>query len=299
MALHVADWDMSNGSVIDESTRVVVDVVQLPGEQGDDTEVAGIKFPGLFFNQLREDCFSPDGKYIVTTSEWGSVNKIIAISLSDGEISPINFDLKCQDGFHETASQQFMGFTQDGGAIVTQSEVNRPTIMGKLQPGFIGKEIVSSILLADMPPISSTSYSSINSASCFKPGNRFSYQVMNVQPKHGDVKVPVGMVLLTPDDAGDEKLPLIVVPHGGPHTCMSTSYVPTYSYLCKHGRYAILHVNFRGSTGFGQAALESLAGTAGSLDVLDVVAATRAVIDAGIADPNRVGICGGSHGECS
>ena len=43
--------------------------------------------------------------------------------------------------------------------------------------------------------------------------------------------------------------------------------------------------------------MESLAGTAGSLDVLDVVAATRAVIDAGIADPNRVGICGGSHGE--
>jgi len=92
---------------------------------------------------------------------------------------------------------------------------------------------------------------------------------------------------------------LIVVPHGGPHTCMSTSYFPTYGFLCKQGRYAVLHVNFRGSTGFGQSALESLAGTAGSLDVKDVVAAVRVVVDKGIADPNRVGICGGSHGECS
>ena len=111
--------------------------------------------------------------------------------------------------------------------------------------------------------------------------------------------MPVGSVLLVPDDAGGEKLPLIVVPHGGPHTCMSTSYFPSYAFLCKHGRYAILHVNFRGSTGFGQAALESLAGNAGSLDVLDVVAATQSVIDAGIVDPDRVGICGGSHGKLS
>ena len=77
---------------------------------------------------------------------------------------------------------------------------------------------------------------------------------------------------------------------------MSTSYFPSYGYLCKHG-YALLHVNFCGSTGFGQAALESLAENAGSLDVLDVVAAALVVIDAGIADPNRIGICGGSRGK--
>jgi len=296
MALHVADWDMSKGSVVNESTEVVMDVVYLPGEHGDDTEVAGIKFPGLFLNKLQDDCFSPDGEHIVATTQWGCITKAVMISL-DGSVSPINFDLKCQDGFHESASQQFMCFTKDGGAIVTQSEVNRPTIMGKLQPGFIGKDIAPSNLLADMPPISSTSYSSINSASCFKPGNGFSYQVMNVQPEHGDVKVPVGMVLLIPEDASDEKLPLIVVPHGGPHSCTSTMFVPSYGYLCSHGRYAILHVNYRGSSGFGQAALESLAGTAGSLDVLDVVAATQHVLQTGRVDPDRVGICGGSHGK--
>lgn len=300
MALHVSDWDMSNGSLINDSRKVVVNVVQLPGERpGDEKEVAGIKFPGLFLNQLPIDCFSPDGKLILTTTEWGSVNKVVAISIDDGKVSPVNFNLLSDEGFNESASQQFLCFAVDGGVVVTQSEANRPTVLGYLQPSFPkdGEKIAHTRVLANMPPISSTSFSSLKPDMSFNPGAGYSYHTTIIQPKHGDVKAPVGAVLLLPDNAGKKKLPLIVVPHGGPHTCMSTNYFPSYGFLCKHGGYAILHVNFRGSTGFGQAALESLAGNAGSLDVLDVVAATRAVIDKGIVDPNRVGICGGSHGK--
>ncbi|KAL7543890.1 hypothetical protein ACHAXR_013330 [Thalassiosira sp. AJA248-18] len=296
MALHVSEWDMSKGSVIGGSLNVVVDVVQLPGERGDETKVSCMEFPGLFLNQLPDDCFSPDGEHIRLTTQWGSLSKVVSISLNDGTVSPINFDLLNIEGSNDSASQSFVCFTEDGGAIVTQSESNRPTTLGILQPSFVQNEIARSRVLADMPPISCTSFSSLKPDSRFKPGTGYSYQIINTQPKHGKVKVPVGSVLLLPENPGQEKLPLIVCPHGGPHSCMSTMYIPSYSFLCKHGRYAILLVNYRGSSGFGQAALESLAGNVGSLDVLDVVAATRAVIDAGIADPDRVGICGGSHG---
>lgn len=295
MALQVLDWDMVGTTVIEESRKVVVDVVQFPGERGDTTKVAGVNFPGLFISQLRDDCFSPDGNYIVTTTEWGSVNKIIAISLGDGTVSPIHFDLSTSDGVNDCASQHFLCFADDGSAIVIQSEPNRPTMLGYLLPTFLEdlSRAVPSQLLVDMSAISSTSFSSLKPDSALG----YSYQLMNIHPEHGDVKAPVGLVLLLPQVSDGEKLPLIVVPHGGPHTCMSTAFVPSYAYLCNHGRYAILHVNFRGSTGFGQAALESLAGNAGSWDVLDVVAATQSVIDSGIVDPDRVGICGGSHGE--
>eukprot|EP00578_Thalassiosira_sp_NH16_P015170 CAMPEP_0181115098 /NCGR_PEP_ID=MMETSP1071-20121207/21252_1 /TAXON_ID=35127 /ORGANISM="Thalassiosira sp., Strain NH16" /LENGTH=523 /DNA_ID=CAMNT_0023199285 /DNA_START=94 /DNA_END=1665 /DNA_ORIENTATION=+ len=295
MSLQTGEWDMTQGLVIDGSRKVVVDVVQLPGDREDGGKVAGMNFPGLFLNQLPTDCFSHDGKFITLTTEWGSVNKVVSISLNDGTISPINFDLLNSEGFSDSASQQLMCLTEDGGAIVTQSEANRPTLLGYIQPLLdVNRQNVSpSRVLANLPPISSSSFSSFKPD--LKPGNGYTYRIMSTQPDHGDVKVPVGSVLLLPENAKG-KLPLIVVPHGGPHTCMSTMFVPSYGYLCKHGRYAVLHVNFRGSTGFGQAALESLAGNAGWLDVLDVVAATRAVIDAGIADPDRVGICGGSHG---
>ena len=299
MGLHVTDWDMARGSTVDESRNVLVDVVRMPGERGDDVEVSGIRFPGLFVNQLRDDCFSPDGKYIVTTTEWGSVNKIVSISLVDGTVAPIYFDLTTSEGSNDSACQQFICFTDEGGAIVAQAEPNRPTILGHLLPTFLEdtSKCASSRLLADLSAISSSSFSYLEHD--VRDAIGFRYQLINTQPLHGDVKVPIGSILLLPDGEADEKPPLVVVPHGGPHTCMSTSYVPSYSYLCKHGRYAILHVNFRGSTGFGQAALESLAGTVGMLDVLDVVAATHSVIDAGFVDSGRVGICGGSHGKLS
>lgn len=300
MALRVVDWSMIKGEIVHISQKTLVDVVSLPGERGDTVQVAGLHFPGLFLNQLPEDCFSSDLNHIVATSEWGSVNKIIAISLKDGSVTPINFDLLGTNN-NADSSQRFLCFAEDGGAIVAQSEVHRPTVLGYLQPSFLqnGNDIAQSRLLAKLPPISATSHSSMYLRNSVDTGMGYSYQIFNVQPTHGVVKVPVGGVLLLPDNCEDEKLPIIVVPHGGPHTAMPTSFEragASYGFLCKHGRYAILHVNFRGSTGFGQAALESLAGTAGSQDVLDVVAATRHVIEMGLVDPERVGVCGGSHG---
>jgi acylaminoacyl-peptidase len=171
-------------------------------------------------------------------------------------------------------------------------------MLGSLPSSFLtdAKGGISSQVLAELPSAATSSFSPSSAGSCFKAGSGYSYKIMNILPEHGDVKVDVSSILLLPDDAGNEKLPLIVVPHGGPHSATPTSFVPSYGYLCQHGKYAVLHVNFRGSTGFGQAALESLAGNAGTQDVLDVVAATRAAIDTGAIDPERVGICGGSHG---
>jgi acylaminoacyl-peptidase len=335
MALHSAHWDVSTMSLIVESRKVVVDVVQLPGDVqqqqqqhwtwfkgrkshegggGNEVLVSGIEFPGLFVNQLRDDCFSPDGEYIVTTTEWGSVNKIVSISLVDGTVRPINFDLAAATTattttkYNDSACQQFLCFTNDGSAIVTQSEPNRPAKLGRLLPTFIKDNVMdvsSSQLLADMSSISSTSFSSLQSQQTdststtdvnFSSG--YTYQLMNTWPEHGNIKVPVASILLLPDCASSSsKVPLIVIPHGGPHTCMSTAYIPSHSYLVKHGGYAVLLVNYRGSTGFGQAALESLTGNAGTQDVLDVVSATQSVIDTlDIIDSDRVGICGGSHG---
>ena len=103
-------------------------------------------------------------------------------------------------------------------------------------------------------------------------------------------------ILLMPDLSKHPNPPLIVVPHGGPHSVSLTSYVPSMAYICGHGGYAVALVNYRGSTGFGQGLVESLPSRIGSLDVQDMVAATLKIRDSGLVDPNRIGICGGSHG---
>ncbi|KAL7525817.1 hypothetical protein ACHAWF_001516, partial [Thalassiosira exigua] len=266
MALRTSQWDATNGRIVEGSTKVVVDVVRLPGGRGNGTidgeEVAGMKFPGLFLNQLPTECFSPDGKYIVAMTEWGSVNKAIQISLGDGIVTPVDFDLAGDRGCREKANQQLLGFTAGGGKMVAQSEANHPTILGYLAPSFLAchgrRQTRRSTVLADMPPMASTSLAPLKpSTPSTSPetAGGFDYRVSDVRPDHGEVKVRVGTILLTPKNTGDKPPPLIVVPHGGPHTCMSTSYMPSYVFLCRWG-YVVLHVNFRGSTGFGQDALE-------------------------------------------
>lgn len=84
--------------------------------------------------------------------------------------------------------------------------------------------------------------------------------------------IPFESILITPimtekgfmgfEDLGtSRKCPLIVVPHGGPHSCMTTTYVASYAFLSLYLGAAVLHVNFRGSTGFGQDSIDALLGT--------------------------------------
>uniref|UniRef100_A0A7C9ADW1 Peptidase S9 prolyl oligopeptidase catalytic domain-containing protein n=1 Tax=Opuntia streptacantha TaxID=393608 RepID=A0A7C9ADW1_OPUST len=89
--------------------------------------------------------------------------------------------------------------------------------------------------------------------------------------------------------------PLIVVLHGGPH-CVSTSHFSkTLAFLMSIG-YNLLIVNYRGSLGFGEEALQSLPGNVGSQDVNDVLTAIDHVISLELAYPSRIAVYGGSHG---
>jgi dipeptidyl aminopeptidase/acylaminoacyl peptidase len=90
-------------------------------------------------------------------------------------------------------------------------------------------------------------------------------------------------------------LPMVLLVHGGPWARDSYGFNGTHQWLANRG-YAVLSVNFRGSTGFGKAftnAGDLKWGTAMHEDLIDAV--TWAV-DQGIADPKRVAIMGGSYG---
>ena len=63
--------------------------------------------------------------------------------------------------------------------------------------------------------------------------------------------------------------------------------------------YAVLQVNFRGSTGFGDAFMEAGYGEWGRVTQQDIVDGTRWAIADGVADPARIGIYGASFGGYS
>lgn len=89
--------------------------------------------------------------------------------------------------------------------------------------------------------------------------------------------------------------PLIVKSHGGPTSAAEHVYDPGVQFWTSRG-FAVVDVNYGGSTGYGRAYRESLRGRWGIVDVEDCAAAAEALAARGEADPGKLLIRGGSAG---
>ncbi len=100
-----------------------------------------------------------------------------------------------------------------------------------------------------------------------------------------------------PDGDGrpDSPLPMVLNVHGGPWARVSWGYNPTHQWFANRG-YAVLSVNFRGSTGFGKGFINaSSLEWAGKMHD-DLVDAIEWAVEQGIAKQEKVAIFGGSYG---
>ncbi|MDH4211133.1 MAG: S9 family peptidase [candidate division WOR-3 bacterium] len=95
--------------------------------------------------------------------------------------------------------------------------------------------------------------------------------------------------------ASGELPPLIVVTHGGPTSCSYASLDLRIQFWTSRG-FAVLDVNYGGSTGFGRPFRERLKGRWGIVDVDDCVNGAKYLVDKSLVDGNRVIIRGGSAG---
>ena len=96
----------------------------------------------------------------------------------------------------------------------------------------------------------------------------------------------------------DGPLPLVVDVHGGP-TAAALLQFQFWGYgktILPANGYALLSPNYRGSTGYGDKFLLDLVGRENDIDVLDILAGVDALVERGVADPQRLAVAGWSNG---
>ncbi len=103
-------------------------------------------------------------------------------------------------------------------------------------------------------------------------------------PKNKDFHAPEG-----------ERPPLMVISHGGPTAASGTTLRYTIQYWSSRG-FAVLDVNYGGSSGYGREYRQRLNGKWGVVDVDDCCNGALYLVEKGLVDPNRLAIRGGSAG---
>jgi dipeptidyl aminopeptidase/acylaminoacyl peptidase len=127
-------------------------------------------------------------------------------------------------------------------------------------------------------------YLSEPEAIAFATGRGQTAHAFYYPPRNADCAAPAG-----------DRPPLIVVSHGGPTTAASATYDLKLQFWTSRG-FAVVDVNYGGSSGFGRAYRQRLNGQWGLVDVEDCVNAARHLVSEGKADPERLIIRGGSAG---
>ncbi|XP_052189153.1 acylamino-acid-releasing enzyme isoform X2 [Diospyros lotus] len=278
-SLYRIDWT-SNGE-LDPSPKVVnvVPVVMCP-EDG--------CFPGLYCSSFLSKPWLSDGHTMILSSIWGSTLAILSVNVLSGNVVRIS---PCDSAFSWNV------LTLDGDNII--AVCSSPVDVPQIKYGYP---------IEDSSAISAWSWIDISSpiSSCSDKVrtllSSLQFSVMKIPVRgicdnlsKGASKPFEAIFVSSRSKKSDAHDPLIVILHGGPHSVSVSSFSKSLAFLSSIG-FSLLIVNYRGSLGFGEEALQSLPGKVGSQDVNDVLTAIDYVIDMGLADPSKITVLGGSHG---
>ncbi|XP_041446694.1 acylamino-acid-releasing enzyme isoform X1 [Xenopus laevis] len=236
------------------------------------------KFSGIYTSLLAPFCWSADSQRVIFSTAQRSQENLFVIDTSTGNVTQL-FSKESSPG-----SWKLMAIDRDLLIVSFSSPSCPPTLKVGFLPSSGKEKEVTWISLEEETPIKDIEWSI----------------KIHHPPQEQDNPQYPGLlfesILLKPKNASPEsKIPLVVYPHGGPHSNFVSEWMLFPAVLCKMG-FAVLLVNYRGSLGFGQDSILSLPGNIGDQDVKDVQLAVEQVLREDSIDPHKVALCGGSHG---
>ncbi|MAG35441.1 MAG: S9 family peptidase [Dehalococcoidia bacterium] len=258
--------------------------------------------------------FSLDGTTLYLTDSYGAnTRRLVALAIATGEETLLAEDPRYDVGgvlFHRTERfVQAVGFNRERLAWQALDEATAADfdVLAKVRSGDFR---VSARDLADQTWL--VAYTTDDGPIYYYAYNRnsktatllFSHQpeledlaLASMQPisyetrdgltVHGYLTIPVGLPA--------RGVPTVLLVHGGPWGRDTWGFDPQAQWLANRG-YAVLQVNFRGSTGYGKDFTNAGDREWGGTMHNDLVDGVRWIIGEGISDPHQVAIMGGSYG---
>ncbi|XP_068109014.1 acylamino-acid-releasing enzyme [Hyperolius riggenbachi] len=252
-----------------KATSTVVDIVPKSSDG---------HFEGIYTSQLASFCWSADSQRVIVDTPLRSQQSLYVVDTMSRSLTPLHSKES------SPGSWKLMAIDRDLLVVTFSSPNCPPTVKVGFLPSAGKEEEIRWVSLEEENPIAEISWS---------------YKTHKPPKEQENAQFPgldFESIFLRPQSATlEEKVPLVVFPHGGPHSIFVSEWMLFPAVLCKMG-FAVLLVNYRGSLGFGQDSVQSLTGRVGDQDVKDVQTAVLQVLQEEPIDPQKVVLCGGSHG---
>ncbi len=207
---------------------------------------------------------------IVAVCRENAISRLLRISMRSGAATtiPTTFEdiveLRVGDGF----------------AVVEGGSPARPVRIARIALD----DGAETLLASSTDDVPDAALLSVPRAIAYPSAGGRTAHAFHYAPRNASFRAPAG-----------ERPPLIVVSHGGPTAMAANTLKLAIQFWTSRG-FAVLDVNYGGSTGFGRAYRQLLSGQWGIVDVEDCVAGARFLVEHGLADPDRLAIRGGSAG---
>jgi len=211
---------------------------------------------------------------------FASAHEIVASYIEQGEGKLLRLDLR--KGEWQAIATPYTDFQDiavgSGCVVVVAASPTQAAQVVHIQLA-TGEMTVLARSLAEPPAVE---HLSVPQSLHYPSGEGRSAHAFYYPPQHAGYQAPAA-----------ELPPLIVTSHGGPTSMASNSLKLGIQYWTSRG-FAVLDVNYGGSTGYGRPYRDLLQGTWGVVDVEDCVAGARYLAKRGLVDAQRMAIRGGS-----
>jgi dipeptidyl aminopeptidase/acylaminoacyl peptidase len=265
--------------------------------------------------QDRAADWSPDGAKVAVTSDNSGVNRAGILDLASGSVQWVG-----REGLHESSSH----LSENGSLLVMRNEnavllpvvydleTGREQVPALPEPGSVplpddadlargGRAVVAkhstdstrpALLMYDLETgraktLVEPAYGSIDPA-LFASAEDVEYESFD--------GLRIRALLYRPRAIAEgERVPAVVMPHGGPTWQYFHGWDPYTQFLVNEG-YAVLLPNIRGSTGYGVTFRDMARMDWGGADLRDIVAGRNYLASLSFVDDGRIGVFGGSYG---
>jgi len=264
------------GGIVGSTPITVVDVVDVPKNRDE--------FPGLYCHALPRRPWvesAGDGEYmLVLSSVWGSEYRVLGVPSIGNSTAKIGTDRKVVDltpgvsGLEARASVSLLDVSKKNGkALLAVSTPTLPYSIATTQLEAADGRKADAVLVSPqherveelaalVAPFRSTDLVLAST----KDGNvdaTVAAEEFNVEEHLPENRFQVTLISPRSAEKDGAAAPLVVYPHGGPHSACINGFSQGTAAMLMCGM-AVMYVNYRGSVGYGQTNLDSLPGNAGT-----------------------------------